>query len=98
MKTASSPRAIAGPSVSSSSNSRSSPSAAILTASPSAARIWRSGSVRSISMSMMTALGWWNAPTRFLPSGRSTPVLPPIDESIWATSVVGTWMIGTPRR
>ena len=47
---------------------------------------------------MMTAAGWWNAPTRFLPSGRSTPVLPPIDESIWATSVVGTWMTGTPRR
>ena len=34
------------PSASSSSNSRSSPSAAILTASPSAARRWRSGSVR----------------------------------------------------
>ena len=33
-----------------------------------------------------------------MPSGRSTPVLPPIDESIWATSVVGTWMNGTPRR
>ena len=46
---------------------------------------------------MITAAGWWNAPTRFLPSGRSTPVLPPIDESIWATSVVGTWISGTPR-
>ena len=43
---------------------------------------------------MTIALGWWNAPTRFLPSGRSTPVLPPIDESIWATSVVGTPMNG----
>ena len=47
---------------------------------------------------MTIAAGWWNAPTRFLPSGRSTPVLPPIDESIWATSVVGTWMTGMPRR
>ena len=37
-------------------------------------------------------------PTRFLPSGRSTPVLPPIDESICATRVVGTWMNRTPRR
>jgi hypothetical protein len=26
------------------------------------------------------------------------PVLPPIDESIWATSVVGTWMTRIPRR
>ena len=42
-----SPRAIAAPSASSSSNSRSSPRAAILTASPRAARRWRSGSVRS---------------------------------------------------
>ena len=25
---------------------------------------------------MMTAVGWWKAPTRFLPSGRSTPGLP----------------------
>ena len=45
-------------------------------------------------MSTITAAGWWNAPRRFLPSGRSTAVLPPIAESIWATSVVGTWMTG----
>ena len=49
-------------------------------------------------MSAITSSGWWNAPTRFLPSGRSTAVLPPIEESIWATSVVGTWITGTPRR
>ena len=48
-------------------------------------------------MSTTIAAGGWNAPTRFLPAGRSTPVLPPIAESIWATRVVGTWMIGTPR-
>ena len=63
--------------LSSSSNSRSSPRAAILTASPRAARIWRSGSVRSIAMSMMIAAGWWNAPMRFFPSGRSTAGLAP---------------------
>ena len=49
-------------------------------------------------MSSTIADGWWNAPSRFLPSGRSTPVLPPMDESTWATSVVGTWIQGTPRR
>ena len=49
-------------------------------------------------MSMTMADGWWKAPRRFLPSGRSTPVLPPMDESTCATSVVGTWIQGTPRR
>ncbi len=83
--------------VSRSANSCSSPRAAIFTASPRAARRCRSGRERRKATSMMTAIGWWNAPTRFLPSGRSTPVLPPIDESIWATSVVGTWINGTPR-
>ena len=34
--------------------------------------------------------GQWNAPTRFLPSGRSIAVLPPIAASTWPTSVVGT--------
>ena len=52
----------------------------------------------SAATSTIVANGRWKAPTRFLPSGRSTPVLPPIDESIWATIVVGTWMSGTPRR
>ncbi len=32
-------------------------------------------------MSASTATGWWNAPTRFLPSGRFTAVLPPIAAS-----------------
>ena len=35
--------------------------------------------------------GWWNVPTRFLPSGRFTAVLPPIAASTCAVSVVGTW-------
>ena len=67
-----------------------------MTASPRAARRCRSGSVRSVATSTMTAAGWWKAPTRFLPSGRSTAVLPPIELSSWATSVVGTWISGTP--
>ena len=49
-------------------------------------------------MSATTARGWWNAPTRFLPAPRSTPVLPPTDASTIASSVVGTSANGTPRR
>ncbi len=33
----------------------------------------------------------------FLPSGWLMPVLPPTDESTWASSVVGTWMKSMPR-
>ena len=35
--------------------------------------------------------GCQKAPARFLPSGRFTPVLPPIAASTWARSVVGTF-------
>ena len=91
------PAARARPSRSSRANSASSPRAAILTASPRAARRWRGGSVASRPTSSTMARGWWKAPTRFLPSGRSMAVLPPIEESIWPTRVVGTWMNGTPR-
>ena len=35
-------------------------------------------------------MGWWNAPTRFLPSGRLTAVLPPMAASTCASSVVGS--------
>ena len=38
-----------------------------------------------------------NAPIMFLPSGWLMPVLPPTDESTCDSSVVGTWMNGTPR-
>ena len=93
-----SPAASARPSASSVANSRSSPRAAIFAHSPSAARSWRGGSDRSVATSITTVAGWWKAPTRFLPSGRSTAVLPPIDESTCATSVVGTPIQGTPRR
>ena len=44
------------------------------------------------------ATGGQKAPARFLPRGRSTPVLPPIELSTWASSVVGTCTTGMPRR
>ena len=45
----------------------------------------------------MTAVGSWNAPTRFLPSRVLMPVLPPTAASTIASRVVGTWTTGTPR-
>ncbi len=42
-------------------------------------------------------MGWWNAPTRFFPRDRLTPVLPPMAASTWATSDVATWATATPR-
>ena len=39
----------------------------------------------------------WKAPTRFLPAAVSTPVLPPIEASIIASSDVGHCTTGTPR-
>src|SRR5207244_3365982 len=62
--------------------------------SPNPARRSRSGSVISASSGQATRLGCQNAPTRFLPAGRSTAVLPPIAESVIATIVVGTWTTG----
>lgn len=47
-------------------------------------------------MSHSTAAGCQNAPTRFLPSGRLAPVLPPIAASIWPNRVVGTCTTATP--
>ena len=41
-------------------------------------------------MSQRTAAGCQKAPTRFLPSGRLTPVLPPMAASTWPSRVVGT--------
>ena len=51
----------------------------------------------SASRSQTTPDGCQNAPTRFLPSGRLTPVLPPIAASTMPSSVVATWTTGTPR-
>ena len=57
----------------------------------------RGGSVSSVSRSQTTRSGWWKAPIMFLPSGWLMAVLPPTDESTWASKVVGTCTKGTPR-
>ena len=49
-------------------------------------------------MSHNTAVGCQKLPTRFLPSGRLTPVFPPMAASTWASSVVGTFTYAMPRR
>ncbi len=54
-------------------------------------------SVVRVSVSQSTALGCQNAPTRFFPSGRFTPVFPPMAASTWPNSVVATFMYGVPR-
>lgn len=64
---------------------------ACCSASAIPAETWGFGRVARVSMSAMTKRGWWKAPTRFLPAGTSTPVFPPIEASIIARSVVGTW-------
>jgi hypothetical protein len=50
-----------------------------------------------MSRSASTRRGWWKAPIRFLPRGVSMAVLPPTDESTWASRVVGIWMKSMPR-
>ena len=62
------------------------------------ARVSRSGNVRRKSGATTTSAGEWNAPTRFLAAGKSTPVLPPHAASTIASSVVGTWTNAMPRR
>ena len=62
---------------------------AYLATSPRPARYSRGGNVARVVTSAYTASGWWNAPTRFLPSGRLTAVLPPIAASTCASNVVG---------
>ena len=69
-----------------------------LTTSASPAIRSRAGRVSRKPMSATTARGWWNAPTRFFPAPRSTPVLPPTDASTIASNVVGTSANDTPRR
>ncbi len=49
-------------------------------------------------MSASTRRGWWKAPMRFLPWGELMPVLPPTDESTWASREVGACTKRTPRR
>ena len=76
---------------------RASTIAPYFTTSASPARSSRSGRVASVAVSATTARGGWNAPTRFLPAGRSTAVLPPTEESTIASSVVGTCTQSMPR-
>ena len=54
----------------------------------------RGGRVARASVSHSTAAGCQNAPTRFLPSGRLTPVLPPIAASTWAEQRGGHVHVG----
>src|SRR3546814_11184022 len=61
------------------------------------ARSSRAGSVASAAVSAITATGGWKAPTRFLPCGRSTAVLPPTEESTIASSVDGSCTQSMPR-
>ena len=68
-----------------------------LTISASPDRTSRTGKVVNRSVSHSTALGSWNAPTRFFPAGILMPVLPPIAASAMASTVVGIWMTSTPR-
>jgi hypothetical protein len=54
--------------------------------------------VSSSAVSAITRIGWWNAPTRFLPWRELIPVLPPTEESTCASKVVGTCTTSRPRR
>ena len=56
------------------------------------------GSDESVPKSTNTRCGCRNAPTRFFPADVSTPVLPPTLLSTIASSVVGTWTQGIPRK
>ena len=47
---------------------------------------------------MTVRAGQWKAPTRFLPCGRSMPVLPPMAASTWATRLVATGTQSMPRK
>ncbi len=81
-------------------HSSNSPGSAItpcLTTSAMPERSSASGRVCSVSRSANTRRGGWNAPTRFFPSGRSKPVLPPMEASIIASRVVGRLTQGMPR-
>ena len=54
--------------------------------------------VASTLVSHRTRWGWVKVPTRFLPSGRSTAVLPPTEESTTDSKEVGSCTQGMPRR
>ena len=60
-------------------------------------RHWRGGNVFKNDGSSQTSFGCQKAPTKFFPSGRSTPVFPPMAASAMPSSVVGTETNATPR-
>ena len=59
---------------------------------------YRPGRVESTPVSHSTKEGCQKAPTRFFPTSRSTPVLPPTELSTWASREVGICTKGIPRR
>src|SRR5690606_25716294 len=91
------PARTSGPFTSHHSKKPRSPSTPYLITSAYPAPISRGGSVASVSRSASTRLGWWNAPTRFLPAAALIAVLPPTLESTCASSVVGSCTKPQPR-
>jgi hypothetical protein len=74
-----------------------SPKKAYLAISPLPQAHSRGGNESRVSVSHRTAPGCQKAPIRFFPSGRFTPVLPPMAASTWPSKVVGTFTYGVPR-
>ncbi len=91
------PTSETGPFPANCSNSAGSPMMAALRISASPARNSAPGSVFNVAGSISTTAGCLNAPTRFLPAGRSTATLPPPLASTIASRLVGLWTNGTPR-
>src|SRR5690606_32782760 len=91
------PARTSGPFTSHHSKKPRSPSTPYLITSAYPAPISRGGSVASVSRSATTRLGWWNAPTRFLPAAALIAVLPPTLESTCASNVVGSCTKPQPR-
>ena len=70
---------------------------ACLSVSAKPQRISRSDNVARVVVSAKTAHGGWKAPMRFLPDGKSAPVLPPMPASTMAKRVVGRLSQRMPR-
>jgi hypothetical protein len=69
---------------------------AVLATSASPRRTPAAAAMPRVAVSAITALGWWKAPTMFLPSGWLIAVFPPTEESTCASSVVGTCRCAMP--
>src|SRR5207247_5983429 len=57
----------------------------------------RCDNVRVVVGSQRTRRGWWKAPIRFFAVGWLIAVLPPLEASTMARTVVGSWTMLTPR-